>query len=322
MKFLLLTQITFQSLFPLDTPHEQRLQHLQSYFDPPLGSVITAARAELREKTERPLEVRAYVRITPPPKACFILRRSPTLPDQNICQSTEVSFTIGEIAEDGSIEWLILQSPEDEGTTVSWQTPYRIARFIALGEFDSGVHTKIPITSCVAEQSSLQRKVSLQLMNGQRWIVLFPKKDVPLEPDKKIPNLFVRTMTTGSDGKSHAMEASSGGEVEGTVEQISRADSPGSDRHSLLALRLSGRYKNVKDEVYSFNIDARNSFQMDSAHFLLTNAPMGMNGLCRYRYQGAPADPTSGVIECFKTESYDAVYLHMTCSGQIKPQLE
>ncbi|MFW7378840.1 MAG: hypothetical protein ACOH5I_08540 [Oligoflexus sp.] len=320
--FFLFSQIHLIPLFSPDAPITERLEKLQPYFDPPIGSIVTADRVEMREKTQKPMSIRGFIKVRPPANHCFILRRSYDQADETICKPTDVAFSMHEIKDNGRIEWHIIQGPNDQGTPVSWQTPYRVAKMIDLGQFDSGIQTKIPIATCQAEKNEYQRKITLHLMNGQRWVILFPKKDILLEPNKKTPNLFVRTMTTSSDGKSFAIEASSGGEIDGTEEKISPVDSEDYDRHAILALKLSGRYKEVEEIPYFFNIDAKNSFEMNSARLLEKSAPIGMNGNCRYRFTGAPSDPESGVIECYNSESYDAIYFHMNCSRTIGPQLD
>lgn len=321
MKIVLLSQFTLQALFPPNTALQDRLRLLDPFFDPPLGSEIKADPAELREKRDRPLDIQGYVKISPPPGRCFILRKSPKEPDQNICKAKDVAFSMRELREDGSIQWLLIQGPNDSGTPIMWQTPYRLARVIELGQFDSAINKTIPIASCEAEENSFQRKLTLTLMSGQKWIVLFPEKDIPLAPERKIPNLFVRVLASATDGNWQPMEASSGGEFKGSDERSANYE-PDSDRHALLALRLSGRYKEIEDEVYRFNFEKRGSFEMNSSQVQERSAPIGMNGLCRYRYQGAPLDPQSGVIECFNSESYDALYMHLTCSGQFAPKID
>jgi hypothetical protein len=148
-------------------------------------------------------------------------------------------------------------------------------------------------------------------MNGKTWVILFPEEDHPLKAEAPRPNLYVRILTTTSDGKSLVVDPNAEGAGDANGQ-------PAKSRHRILALKLSGRYKQAKKKIYNFQLAKRRTFEMDSSRLMENAVPKGMKGRCRYRYQGAPADPDSGVIECFNTDSYDALYVHLTCASALQ----
>lgn len=119
--------------------------------------------------------------------------------------------------------------------------------------------------------------IELSLANSKKWTIWFPKEDV--KAVTSVENLATK----------------------GSIEDYKNAVESA---------------KNDKDS-YRFSFSVQGSFEMESGNFRAQAAPRGMNGKCRYRYQNAPEDPKSGVIECLDTDAFDAVYTHLTCASKL-----
>ena len=145
----------------------------------------------------------------------------------------------------------------------------------------------LPVFSCAAESSSASRKITLQLFDGTKWFVTFPRFDKLLKPKQEDPNLFVKVMTTTKEG-TVLTKGFNGKNPEDlpppTKKELKK-------KHSRLADKLSGRYKVKKKKGYDFITSPYESFEMNSSHFFMDGGPPGMNGKCRYRFQSAPGDP-------------------------------
>ena len=118
-------------------------------------------------------------------------------------------------------------------------------------------------------------------------------------------------MTTNKDGEAEVDDAST---TTITEEDIKR-------KHNILAMKLSGKYKEKKKKKYIFLIQPWEAFEMNSGHVMESGGPMGLDGTCRYKFKGAKFDEESGAIECFRSDSYDALFAHMTCSGSLKERV-
>ena len=315
MKSLLLGSAVLKAIFPADTPLEQRQKMLRQYFSPVPG-VETAVvdPEEISKPYKEKLKIRGYIWVRPPKGRCLIISREKDTLDNFICKPTPLSFRLWDLDQGGKINWLVYQSQNDPGTKLSWQTPYRIANFIPLGRFEEGANIRSPIRSCKATSQNGQRKVTLEFFDGRTWYIPFPQKDMKIAGRKKDRNLYVRVMTN-TDGKAHPEDVSSGEPSSITEEDIKR-------KHKLLALKLSGKYKKEEKKQYSFLIRPWEAYEMNSSHVMESGGPMGLDGTCRYRLKGARFDPSSGVVECFNTDSYDALFTHLSCSSQLqtKPQ--
>jgi hypothetical protein len=150
-------------------------------------------------------------------------------------------------------------------------------------------------------------------MDGTKWTILFPDEDTSIKNASFKANLYVRVLKPNEEGgASLDKEYRSWGE-KGRDPQIP----PPEKKLVGLAAKLSGEYKNKKTEGYQFSLDKPGTFVMSSGNFLENNAPKGLNGKCLYRYQDAPGDPKSGVIECFETEAYDVLYTHIPCAREL-----
>ena len=63
-----------------------------------------------------------------------------------------------------------------DGTIISWQTPYRIARVTDLGNAKLSKRRRLPVKDC---RVTGPKKIDLELFDGTIWSIKFPKKDIP-----------------------------------------------------------------------------------------------------------------------------------------------
>lgn len=312
---LMAASFTLKPLFPPETALAKRVEILKPFFSPQPGTMVYADRADLIKKKDTPASIKGYIEITPPKGQCFIIRRHLDQKDTNVCKSEFLSFSVKEIDNAGKLNWLVIQGPNDTGTALSWQTPYRKAKIIKLGEFNGGLEHNHYIKSCKATITPFQKKLNLELMDGKTWTILFPDKDIQIKKPEYVPNLFVRVLTNRGDGKVLTSDYKMWGEEDGKQKTSPGADE--TEKVSRLAQKLSGNYKIKKKESFKFSLRNQQTYEMESSQLLENNTPKGILGKCRYRFIGAPDDPESGVIECFNTEAYDALYTHLTCASEL-----
>ncbi|SMF29662.1 hypothetical protein [Pseudobacteriovorax antillogorgiicola] len=309
MNLLLAAPFILTPLFPEDTPEEKRIEILAKYFDPPPGGPLLRVDDVDRVRyRDDPMRTKGYIWVRPPKGHCFIVMRAKDKLDQTICEPKRISFQIRDLTKSGKVAWTIFQSENDGGTTLWWHTPYRIANFIPLGKFDNAENIRSPIYSCEASHEHGQRKIVLTFFDGRKWYIPLPDQDTLVEGKKEEKNLFVRVMTTNKDGEAEAEDASTSTTI--TQEDVKR-------KHAILALKLSGKYKEEEKKQYTFLVQPWEAYEMNSGRVMEVGGPLGLNGTCRYRLKGARFDEESGVVECFNTDNYDALYAHMTCSSEL-----
>jgi hypothetical protein len=272
----------------------ERLAAIRPFLHPPPGSTITAESISINEQrhNKNPLFYKLYITVSPPKGACFVVTRNPNIPDQRICKTTPLAVPLGEISADGSFSWTISTGAGDFGYQYTWKTPHRIAQKIPAGTNQAEF---IPVHSCVAHTNAAGKRVILNLLNGERWAMTFPETDQFEEQPAAVPNLYISSsVPTGGINK------------ESTVKPT-RADP-------------WAYLKNIKpgDPVtLHWAIPARNHYVMGASNFKITDSAPGMTGKCRYQYSGAANDPESGWIECHEVDTYDVIFVHLTCSSQL-----
>ena len=227
-----------------------------------------------------------------------------------VCQRKRLSFQLRDLDNGGQITWLVTQSEDDSGTRLIWQTPYRMANYISPGDFEKAKNKLSPIESCQASYDGIERKITLSFFSGRKLYIAFPPKDKQIAGKRKKTNLKVRELTNNKRGKKEVVDSSVG------TKELSRREVE--QRAKLQAQRLSGK-KNITEEKeeYRFLIRPWEAFEMNSSRLIDTGSPQGMNGVCRYRFKGAKFDSNSGVIECWRSDSFDAIYAHLSCAGEL-----
>lgn len=313
---MIVAALVLNSMFPPNLEESKKVEMLTPFFDPAVGEKVTISRSQVKKNRANPLMAKGYIWVTPPEGSCFIITKNKECPDINVCERKKVYFRLKDIDPGGKLTWRIIQGKKDPGTEVTWHSDYRISNYAPLGEFESGNNQAIPLYSCKASGKGEKRRIVLEFFNGRVWYITFPEVDTIVKKRKEKPNLFVPVMTTAKDGQAVSKDLSTGGKAGQNItkEDIKR-------KHSVLSLKLSGRYKEKKKETYKFITSPYNSYKMNSSFVYEEGSPPGMNGSCRYRFKNAPGDPESGLIECFNTDTFDAVFTHLPCAGELPLQL-
>lgn len=302
MYYLLSTAFVLSPLFPATTPMAKKIEALTPYFSPQPGQEIaTIDKIDRLNHKGEVLDIPGYVWVRPPSGHCFVVTQDPHRLDKPICKPTKLKFTLRELTQSGKFTWKIVQSDDDEGTPLTWQTPYRLANFVPLGDFKLGNNLQLPIAKCEASFDGISRKVVLTFFDERQWFIHFPDKDLLLEEKQEEENLYVRKLTSDKSLK---------GTGKTTKKEVKR-------RNSILSAKLSGKLKKKDNKAYPFLTKPWEGYQMNSGHVLEVGGPVGINGLCRYRFSGAWLDQSSGILECFDTDNYDALYTHLPCSSSL-----
>lgn len=337
-------------LIQATTPTAERLKILAPFFDPKPGEQLTVSERSIAlRRGEDQLLIRGELWIKPPKGRCLIIRTDLKKRDKKICRPEPWTWELYDLDAVGSYQLTVIAGESDEGTRLTWPTPYRHANYVPFDAPDLDQHFDVPLKQCTAREVHGERQITLELFDGRRWMIYLPEYDEPVAPKlEPVPNLIVRLdskkepsvpgknkdkekdpkKADAEDGKTdpksgEAEPADDAKKSAGTADSEGEGDDKGTGkkRRSVLSQLLSGDYKNVKEETYGFRVPRRNAYQMPSSRFMETSVPQGMKGVCRYMFQGAPGDPRNGVIECYDTDAFRSVYALVSCFSQFSPRL-
>ncbi len=321
------------ALIEADTPLAERLRILAPFFEPPPGQVLKLSERSIAlRRGEDQMLIKGEFWIKPPPGQCLVIRKDLSQPDRKVCRATPWNWELFDLDAVGRYSFTVIAGPNDQGTPLTWTTPYRSANYIPVDAPNSDTHYDVPLKSCTASIENGDRKIVLELFDGRRWLIYLPEFDDPVwKKQEPLPNLIVRTdskkeppvatSTSTPPPAPPAVEAKP--EAAADTEKPENAEGEGpTKRRSILSQLLSGDYKTIKDESYAFRVSKRNAYQMSSSHFMETSVPQGMNGVCRYKFSGAPGDPSNGVIECYDTDAFQFVYALVSCFSEFAPRLD
>ncbi len=310
-------------LFAGETPTMQRQAQLGAYFDPPPGQPLEISKKAIaRQAGKSPQLLSGQIMVKPPKGQCLRIRRDLDEPDKKICKPEPISWKLHELDNAGRLQRLVISGSPDEGTLLSWPTPYRIANFVPFGEKDKGEDQDIAVLSCerreqredVKGRQTIERSIVLSLADGRRWMIELPAFDTKLPR----PKVKIKKEEAPPKADPHAEKP-----AEEHAEKPADPHGPApKEEKSPLAKILSGEKLVEAKPPYYFRITGENVYEMPSTFFHESDAPSGFKGKCRYLYKGAPYDHDSGVIECYDTSSMDAVYVHLTCTGPWEPRID
>lgn len=294
MKTQLLTGVVVaKALFPASTPEAERQQHLRNFFQPAIGSTAHMDTKELHNPSGKdPLTFRGYIRVSPPSGACWIIQRQEDEADQRLCRATTLSFSMKDLDVQGQLHWLVKTGDGDFGTPITWPTPYRLAQIVPVDRFKDHADYFTPTLDC--QSNATEKSVAVTLMNGQRYLIQFPTREeyVPKQPEP-FPNLFMR-----KSEKELALEEGGG-----------HAGIP-----KTAEVKAEANWWNE----YKWTLPVRQSFTMPAGQVTSSSFPPSPKGTCRYRYQDAPGDAKSGLLECLQGDTFDVLILPLTCGSSIK----
>lgn len=314
--------ILASALLKGDIPAEERVEKLTPFFSPKPGEELGFDATEMRDlgKKTPPEKLRGQVVVSPPPGTCFTIERDSRDSDDVICKKTTLSFSFSQLDRNGFLSWKVSTGEGDFGTRLRWRTPYRVA---VVTPFDKNLEDPPQyryIRHCDGLNDPAKgRRIVLTMVDGETWIVRFPAKDQLLAQPDPIPNLFM-TQTQGRISVKEAAEANRQKEAEAASKDHGKPEAEG---HGAEATPVKAEEKDKApsqdDDRALWSIPLRGSYTMPASNFQpYGSVAPGMNGECRYNFQGPDEDPNAGRIECHDVDGFKQVYIPATCLGQIR----
>jgi hypothetical protein len=305
------------ALLSSQIPTRKRIDILTPFFQPQPGQTIEVEASELRDfgkgKTN-PLNLRGFIKVSPPKGACFTVTRNLDESDDKVCKPKVLSFTLSDLQKNGDIAWTIKTGPEDFGTELVWKTPYRMAILVPdIKPHKNTIIYKL-IASCKAERKGpLGRKITLDFFDGDTWIIDFPENDELLPQPESIPNLYM-AIANSKAGVPNKKK----GDAAGTETSTSTASGTATGTQ-VVTTKGEGEALDQMDDRAVWGIPARNSYRMDGYRFM----PFGtttkwFKGICRYTYRGAEDDPDTGRMECHDVDGFDEVNMPLFCLKDLR----
>jgi hypothetical protein len=318
------------ALFGLNTPEAKRQETLRSFFNPPPNAMVHISSDNFKKSKESNLKkMRGFITVSPPKGSCFVVTRNQTVPGDYICKQTSLAFDLTDIDRHGKLAWEIKTSPNDLGTVVRWQTPYRT--IIAIPKMrNEPIVTKekkpedfwqseppkyLMIESCNDISNEYSRRIELKLFTGESWRFYFPFKHRLLPQPDDISNLEI----ANAPSKRSVSEPAKNDTPE-PPKDSGHAEAPEEKKVEVVA-------KDKKPDNYEdrkvWTISLRNSYEMSSENFHADNTNVsGDRGRCRYNFSGPEEDPKTGRIECQNTAEYHMLLIPATCIEAVKGDKE
>lgn len=326
-------------------PHAKRIDALKPYFNPPPGGDALLDSRELRDYGPHsltqvtPSRLRGRIKVTPPKGQCFILRGSPDEEDQRICKPGDLVFSLGDIDRAGRLSRTVITGEGDFGTEVAWQTPYRLAIVEPQDSSPEDPPQYLYVARCEPDKETvLGRRIRLSFFGGLSWSIRLPAVDELLPQPEPLPNLYIAQGGPRggipSDGDVAPKNGATGTKQEG------HGETPKAEEHGV-AKENEGSKETAKggtpekaaeaapplpipsdplDDRKEWSIPLRDSFDLKGDMFSDgVHAMRGVEGICRYRYDGPDEDPHVGRIECHNVAGYRMLFAPLTCIRQLKP---
>jgi hypothetical protein len=294
----------------------KRIEKIAPFFDPKPGSVVRVDKEQTKDfgpKDKEQGRLYGWIKVSPPPGYCFTVTRDLDRQDIEVCKPTSLKWFLYDIDQHrGTLAWTIRTGPDDFGTILKWQTPYRIAKIIPSGfEFDEANSTPLFIESCTAESANPSnfktRRVILNFFNSESWIIRFPDKDGPVEPIE-LPRLppsdeEIKKQQEEEKKKAEKAQAESGGDPSGKPPEPEAKPEPPKPRYD------------------PWTLSSRRGHEMPVSNVIpgpVVNP--GGEGKCRYQYDGVIDDPETARIECHRGLRFLYFYAPIPCLKFIKNQ--
>jgi hypothetical protein len=314
------------ALFGLNTPEAERQEILKSFFNPPPNDIVKVSVDDLKDANRSDLKkMRGFINVSPPKNTCFVVTRDQKTPGDYICKKTSLAFDLTDIDRHGKLTWEVKTSPDDIGTKVFWQTPYRTIIAVPKSR-NEPVITKeknpddfwqseppkyLMIESCNDISNEYSRRIELKLFNGESWRFYFPFKHRLLPQPDEISNLEI----ANSSAKRSLSDAAKDKKQE-PPKEASKSEAPAEKK--VEAVVKDEKPNNYEDRK-SWTISLRNSYEMSSENFHANNTNIsGDRGRCRYNFLGPEEDPKTGRIECQNTSEYHMLLIPTTCLDAVK----
>jgi hypothetical protein len=297
---------------------EKRLKTLEPFITPRPFQELTIADdvvKKLGKKDRNEGKLSGTIEVNPPQGHCLIFTRNPQEPDVKICKKQFIKWQLGELdLQNGSLKWsLRTDDPSDFGMPISWQTPYRIAKYIP-SNFDFNEESSRPlfVRECLALPESpsefLPRRIHLKLFTGDTIKINFPafdKKIPPWEPPPPPPP------EDDKKKKGHGEHGEHGDHGKDAK-----------DGHGEAAAEPPPKKKDPPP-MEAWTLSTRRGFEMPSSLVKTTiGIPGSKKGLCRYQFDAIQGQFENGRIECHYGEGFTYLYIPLSCMKNLKSEPE
>ncbi len=280
-------------------PELQRVQNLKPYFEPKLGEIVSIEKMDLIQDWRKaaPAMVRGFIKVNPPKGNCFTITPFIDRPDEIVCwnKPRALGFYLTELNEKGQVSWKIKTDKSDQGLTVFWPTPIRVAQVlysepkpIQPKKLDY-LSKKIELISCNYREDL--RQIELGTLTNDTWKFKLAGSDVKPTRIKSPPNLQInRNERVWMMARSESTDI-----IEPEIE--APTSKPGDPVTTHWVVSKSGTY------------------EVKSDHFSVGDQTDGLVGTCRYRLpkklkRGGQED---GEVECHNTLEFEVVYFRLSC---------
>lgn len=229
-----------------------------------------------------------FVSVSPPKGQCFTIMTHPMRQDHEVCKPTQIKWFLSDIDPNlGTIQWNIKWKPDQSYVPVTWNTNYRVAKFLGSGKtIGKDQSTNVYIQNCQAIKTAENRSVKLKTFSEGTWTLRFPAQDSPI-PTAQAP--------------------------------VTSAVTPQpADATTKLAEKDTKPIEEAKKELWT--MATRRGFVMNSSSIYPSmNRPAGGPGTCRYQYDTVIGNFANGRMECKDGASFTYFYVPLSCIAELKP---
>lgn len=295
--------ISSSGLISGDMTLKDRIEILRPYFSPKFHEFIhiDPLEEQSRKYLNNTYDMKGYISVNPPPGNCFIIQRKDNREDISVCKKRYLSFYLRDLNQKGQLSWLVKTGPDDFGSKVSWESPYRFGKLVSNDMPWPGDARDFMIKSCVVTSDGSQgRKITINLFHSRSWSIRIPKKELLVkQPMRPKPFLYVQ-QSESSNGLASPKQ---------TSEQTEQAGQP--SKKNIFEPDKDEDLNTIKS---SWQMHPRNAFHLDQKFVNLgSSVPTGAQGKCRYKYSGYDFDPSTGALECKNIGDFKWIYLPLPC---------
>lgn len=270
--------------FDVDAPQSEKAEKLSDYFSPRPGEIVTVDFNDFKNKGREPTEHYGQIEVNPPKGVCFNIVISRPEGDKYVCKKTKLNFKIRDIDLDGSFEWTITVNERDFGTTLKWQTPYRVGRVVKTEDPWPGPSSPVFLKSCKEITTGIGKKIQLELFDSTKWVIRFPEVHINSSVDC---------------------------EKQDKNKKLKKSQKKTKD---LTNIQIKSKVKKKVEKCYSkWQTINKIAYDMDGDGFTPGVGVPTKTGSCRYAYKHYKDDPASGSLECLSVFKYNWVYIPLTC---------
>lgn len=287
-----------QILFPSSTPLAERIDKISPFFNPSLNSDINFDPYALQQypyfKNNEVLS--GLITLSPPKNTCFTIDRIARDETFRVCKTQFIPFYLDELDDLGELHWKIKTSPEDFGTPIMWNSPYRFAKMSTYGRAWPAPSEQVLIKTCESRRNENGYRIYVTLVSGKVFAISFPDVETQVPQPGKIPNL---QMTGGDVGR--------GGFVD-----VQKTPEPPKGGHGGTTTQKNAEPNELVAQNTTWQLLPRQTYTMNGSHFIGdSSAPTASKGECRYNYNYPKTK--SAALECHDVQNFQWIFLPLTC---------